>query len=52
MSLLTLPSYSCLPVMVANAVICISEVGRRKQTFSRLLWTVLRAVHITLPHSL
>ena len=47
MSLLTLPSYSCMPAMVATALICISEVGHRRETFSRLLPTVTRAVHIS-----
>jgi hypothetical protein len=41
-----------MPAMVATALICISEVGRRKETFSRLLWTVIRAVHTTLSHPL
>lgn len=48
MSLLTPPSYSCMPAMVATALICISEVGHRRETFSRLLRTVICAVHISL----
>ena len=50
MSLLMLHNYSCMPGRMATALICIAEVGRRKETFSRLLRTVIRAVHITLSH--